>query len=326
MALIPNKNALQQFNYIFEAPGDTSYVKNFIKKFVDTPIASLETLTFKICKKNGTAINFGQDMLPFNHEYCFSSDQGDFTPPIDGYAPSPATLIINTPKHGLGLYVVGTSDSVRLYNVKLIDETKYPPTTTELRELNNIYTVAVYTASQDQFTINLPIITSVSPLPAKFTIKGNWKRVCNENGWYSRNKIDSATIVDNFIEIVTTDNHYLNKYDRIFISSNSATESTAFLNNHHIVTSIEGVGGKTFRISRSNIAIDDITINLSDDIDTNDDNLIDDPSGPTAPFGYIQRYGEYDQTIQNQMIISITCRDEDDSNVRSDNISYGTNF
>lgn len=318
MALIPNKTALSQFNYIYEAPGDTSYVKNFIKKFVDTPIASLETLTVKICKKNGSSINFGYDMLPHDHLYDFNSSNSDYTNP---------TLTLHSPNHGLGLIDGTNKDLIQLYNVTITDTSSYPHTATELHSLNKQYEVSAHTASNSEFKINI-LATDIPASYTKYTIQGTWKRVSNSNGWYSRNKINSVVIDPGSTEITitTTENHYLKKYDRIYISDDTTT-ITPYNNNHHIVTDIDST--TVFKISKGNIALDDITTNVPDYVDIDDDNLIDDTVtvGPlSTPFGYIQRYGEYDPTIQNQMIISITCRDEDDSEVRSDNISYGTHF
>ena len=334
MALIPNKTGLSNFNYIYEAPGDTSYVKNFIKRFVDTPIASLETITLKISKKDGKAVNFGQDMLPYNHEFDFNSTQIDYDNVNN-------TLVLNTPNHGLGIYdtitdiitnnSIITNDSINIFNVTITNNVTRQ--TTDLTTLHNSFVISSHMVDPNIFTINAPITVPINLIPIGFTnytINGKWKRNQNAEGWYSRNEITNTIFDNDDIKITTDKNHNLKQYDRIYISNNTSTINTVYNNNHHIVIKTKKeeptLTDTEFKISKGNIGLDDITSNVQSQLDADNDNEIDNPIANSATFGYIQRYGEYDPTIQNQMIISITCRDEDDSNVRSENIKYGTSF
>ena len=85
-------------------------------------------------------------------------------------------------------------------------------------------------------------------------------------------------------------------------------------------------------ILKNNIVLDDITFNINingAEVETEEnDTKIPDPvdPDPTLQFGFIQRYGDSDPSIQSMFIFNITQRDEDDERVRSCNISYGNHL
>ena len=98
---------------------------------------------------------------------------------------------------------------------------------------------------------------------------------------------------------------------------------------------------KKYIYIKSTLALDDITyIPLrpdQHDPENNEANLpidttlvnVEDPNFsenvlPTAPnFGFVQKYGEPDPSIQNMFIFNINTRDEDNQQVTSQNIPYG---
>ena len=115
-----------------ESPGDTSFIKNYIKKFVDTPLASLSTFTLRIRKPSGDIVNFGQDLYPYNRPYDFSETQVSL----------PAnTLTINTSNNDLG--VNANKDMIEIYDAKIkyqkLESNGLVTVTDTLNELNGSY-------------------------------------------------------------------------------------------------------------------------------------------------------------------------------------------
>tara|TARA_B100001248_G_scaffold262467_1_gene258649 strand:+ start:4795 stop:6192 length:1398 start_codon:yes stop_codon:yes gene_type:complete len=354
IALVPNRHALGNYNYILESPGDTSFIKNYIKKFVDTPLASLSTLTLRIRKPSGDIVNFGQDLYPYDRPYDFSETETSLNVGLN-------RLTINTIGNDLGLN--NQKDMIEIYDAKIkyqeLQSNGLVTVTEPLNELNRSWEATPEGTNQNFFieTTN-EITTKINNFTVNFTnwtITGKWRRAKNQNGYYSRVQIDSISIVDKVLTITTLTAHNLNKYDRIFITNNENTETTAWYNNYHIVTEIDNTlhdhdgdpntdevpKNNVFKISADNIALDDITyIPLrpdQHDPENNEANLpidttlvnVEDPNFsenvlPTAPnFGFVQKYGEPDPSIQNMFIFNINTRDEDNQQVTSQNIPYG---
>ena len=137
IALVPNSLGLNNYNYIYEKPGDTSFVKNFIKKFVDTPLASLSTITLKILKPDGTVMNFGNDMIKWDKEYCFSSCTNEQNG--DNII---LNLMLEQDGHDLKQDDENNKDGIVIYNAQVTYSDKknsYKKTTINFPALNGTY-------------------------------------------------------------------------------------------------------------------------------------------------------------------------------------------
>ena len=274
IAVVPNRNGLNNYNYILETPGDTSYIKNYIKKFVDTPLASLSTFTLKIKKPDGTLINFGNDLLPYDKEYFFSEGYVNTTTPINA-----ACLSITSNDHDLSCSIKAdnnsaynnsadnNSDVVNIYdstitydsilaNMSLKRITKsFPDLDGSYFKLyvqdNNIFSIELSPTVKDEInTDNYP----------NWVLGGKWKRAKHTDGYYSRVKISSVSINDKTIIVETNDDHHLQEYDRIYIDNIISTPKTRWFKNYHVVTEI--ISNNEFKLHTQNITSDDVTSNL----------------------------------------------------------------
>ena len=100
----------------------------------------------------------------------------------------------------------------------------------------------------------------------------------------------------------------------------------------HVVVDVDSDNNKfTLNVDNNTLQgiMDDVTQNpmLPSEV-TNDsgdivDTTIETTDLPTGNFGYIQKYGEPDPSIQSMFIFNINTRDVDDEQVRSENISFG---
>lgn len=332
IALVPNRHGLGNYNYILETPGDTSFIKNYIKKFVDTPLASLSTFTLRVRKPSGDIVNFGQDLYPYDRPYDFSVTETSLV----GF-----TLTINTPNNDLGVNLNDPSENtIEIYDAKIKYQKQQSnglvTVTEQLHELNGSYPTTP-AGNNSNFTITTTIShTNIDDKTGsdKWIITGKWRRAKHVNGYYSRVEIIGANLVGSTITIETSEKHYLKLHDRIFITYNTYDPNqptTAWYNNYHIV--IEEIDSKKFKIGADNIGLDDIThVPLQDnehdpinnEADPDIDTTLDGNDVPTGPnFGFIQKYGEPDPSIQNMFIFNINTRDEDNQQVTSQNIPYG---
>lgn len=349
MALVPNSLGLNNYNYIYEKPGDTSFVKNFIKKFVDCPLASLTTLTLKILKPDGSVMNFGNDMIPWDKEYYFSSSESENE--ITNFR-----LKFNNLGHDLK-----GDDKIIVYNAQVVyTNNNNQKITKSFPQLNGEYDYSNSTTGKvifsiitenealilinDKITINtkkiIDTITGfVEDSNGPITISGNWKRAYNDDGYYSRVAISVATPnpTTNIISVTTTNAHNLKIHDRIYIDHNKSSPQTNWIKNYHVVT--KRTGPKTFELNTNNVTqndLDDITDNPmlpnqawldNDDADPESTDPIESTeitdSIAQVSNIYLQRYGEPDPSIQNMFIFNIGTREEDNDNVMSQNISYG---
>ena len=357
LALIPNSLALNNYNYILSSPGDTSFVKNYIKKFVDTPLASLETLTIKFKKENKNIINFGQDLLPYDKEFSFTLTGLNNTFTALNINVGDDTLQINSPDHGL-VNSDTINDAIILYDVqvKYFDSITNKNIVKIVKSLNttilgNKRIPHVFTKDNFKIGVSEDLKNELSPSDnnsdgnkyyPNLVLTGKWKRVYRSDGNYSRVNIIDIQNIDNDknIKITTGTNHNLSTNDRIYISKNNDADSSYLYNNYHIV--IEKVAEDEFKINKNNIQISDIL--KEDDSDAVND-ITDNPMLPEEahlesddienttisnndivnnPLGiYMQKYGNPDPSIQNMLIFNITTRDEDSEHVMSQNISYG---
>lgn len=361
LALVPNRNGLGNYSYILETPGDTSFVKNYIKKFIDVPLASLSTLTIKIKKANHDIVNFGNDLLPYDKEYSFSVTNVPIDPINPPNPNTQSTYIINTTDHDLSYDDTDNKDQIEFYNCKItyLDPITRKTVIEDKPEFNGTYThngVAGGSPGADkQFTIGLitdnnkfiinaaAVANNSTPVPnaTNWTISGNWKRANNVNNFYSRIQITGANVNGSSIDVTTNVVHNLSVYDRIYIDYNNAqitNSRTHWYKSYHVVTTISST--TEFLVSADNITIEDFATGvLVDDVTFNPELLSDqqdNPAGDTIDttitgvqvqtdgnFGFLQKYGDADPSIQNMLIFNINTRDEDDENVRSQNISYG---
>lgn len=337
IALVPNRNGLGNYNYIVEQPGDTSFVKNYIKKFVDTPLASLSTFTIKIKKPDGKVVNFGQDLLPYDKETDFQVDYSEYTKDTN-------KLKVTSNNHELA-EDPNLKDNVEIVNAKIsyYKNDKYgnkKRITEDLPVLNKVYTNTYSSQHEIEFVVDLDYIKStyIDPIDYPNTnediiITGKWKRAKNENDFYSRVEIESVNINNNGeINVKTQKNHNLNKYDRILITKlEASSNSSVWYNSYHVV--VEITNDKEFKLNVDNNTLqgimDDVTQNpmLPTQV-TNDsgdivDTTIQNTDLPIGNFGYIQKYGNPDPSIQSMFIFNINTRDVDDEQVRSENISFG---
>lgn len=270
IAVVPNRNGLDNYNYILETPGDTSYIKNYIKKFVDTPLASLSTFTLKIKKPDGNLINFGNDLWPYDREYFFSEGYVNATNPING-----DVLSITSNNHDLSDNINSNNDSdvVNIYDSTITYDTflsngslkritksfpdldgsyfKLGNTSTLTLLDNNVFTIKVSQTVQNELTTaNYP----------NWVLGGKWKRAKHTDGYYSRIKISSVSISDKIITVTTASNHHLQAYDRIYIDNIISTPKTRWFKNYHVVT--ERTNDTQFKLHTQNITLDDVTQNL----------------------------------------------------------------
>lgn len=343
IALVPNRNGLGNYNYIVEQPGDTSFVKNYIKKFVDTPLASLSTFTLKIKKPDGNVVNFGQDLLPYDKETSFQVD-------YNSYEKADNTLTVTSNNHELA-EDPNVRDNLEIVNAKIsyYKKDQYgnkKRITEDLPALNKVYPDPYSSPNEIAFVVDLDSIESdynVNP-DANYTnektdilISGSWKRAKNENDFYSRVEIKGINtnniINDGQIIVETETKHYLNKYDRILITKLEASSiSSVWYNSYHVVVDVDSDNNKfTLNIDNNTLQgiMDDVTQNpmLPSQV-TNDsgdivDTTIKDTDILPSNFGYIQKYGNPDPSIQSMFIFNINTRDVDDEQVRSENISFG---
>ena len=323
IALVPNRHALGNYNYILESPGDTSFIKNYIKKFVDTPLASLSTFTLRIRKPSGDIVNFGQDLYPYNRPYDFSETETSLDVGLN-------RLTINTIGNDLGFN--NQKDMIEIYDAKIkyqeLQSNGLVTVTEPLNELNRSWEATPEGTNQNFFIeTTIEITNKIDNFTVNFTnwtITGKWRRAKNQNGYYSRVEITSANLVGNEITISTApSNHYLNIHDRIFITNDQIQPTTAWYNNYHIV--IDRIDSTTFKIGAENIGLDDITLppRLAEELDEDTVTILDGTDVPAANFGFLQKYGEPDPSIQNMFIFNINTRDEDNQQVTSQNIPYG---
>lgn len=352
IALVPNSLGLNNYNYIYEKPGDTSFVKNFIKKFVDCPLASLSTITLKILKPDGNVMNFGNDMIPWDKEYSFKS----FTNENNG---TKLHLKFENDGHDLKQddTVDDNKDGIVVFNAQVtyIDKKNNKKTTRSFPALNctydhdkvNLTTDENKTIILENDLIDITVdgdnkikaidqfVTS-DDTNGPITISGNWKRAYNENGYYSRVKINSIDPAsNNLLKITTAKNHNLKLHDRIYVDKYMEDPQTEWIKNYHVVVKFDDPpDDKVFYINKNNIPDHTLTsMAIADNFNTqnqsflnNDDdleevNLSDEPDDEGHFF--LQRYGEPDPSIQNMFIFNIGCREEDNDNVMSQNISYG---
>lgn len=353
MAIVPNSLGLNNYNYIYEKPGDTSFVKNFIKKFVDTPLASLSTITLKILKPDGNVMNFGNDMIQWDKEYSFSSSESEA-----------GITDFRLKFNNLGHDLKGDDtpkDKIIVYNAQVAYTNKNNQKITKsFQQLNGEYDYSNGTAGKvissvltenealilinDNIKINTEKIIDeidgfVEDSNGPITISGNWKRAYKADGYYSRVAIASASAdaATNIIDVATTTNHNLKQHDRIYIDKNIGDSQTQWIKNYHVVIKI--TGDTTFELNANNITQDDLINDITDnpilpnqawldndDADTEDNNdQIGTTEISTTPVAdvFLQRYGDPDPSIQNMFIFNIGCREEDNDNVMSQNISYG---
>lgn len=355
IALVPNRNGLGNYNYIVEQPGDTSYVKNYIKKFVDTPLASLSTFTLKIKKPDGNVVNFGQDLLPYDKETHFEVDYSK-------YDADSNELTVTSLAHELA-YDSNVRDHIEIINAKIsyYKSDQYgnkKRITDDLPALNKIHRDPYSTPDNIVFKVDLDDIqgTYINPpdypnINTDIKISGTWRRAKHADNHYSRVLINSITNIDTNVDtnektitVTTFTSHYLKNYDRIFISpSNPSIDTSVWYNSYHVVLDAETTA-KEFKLNVDNVTLrgimDDVTQNpvLPDDVQNNGD-IIDttmienEPDIPNQSlpnqslqignFGYLQKYGEPDPSIQSMFIFNINTRDVDDEQVRSENISFG---
>ena len=351
IALVPNRNGLGNYNYIVEQPGDNSYVKNYIKKFVDTPLASLSTFTLKIKKPDGNIVNFGQDLLPYDKETHFEVDYSD-------YDAATNKLTVTSLVHELA-DDPNVRDQVEIINAKIsyYKNNQYgnkKRITDDLSTLNKIYPDPYSNTNNIVFEVDLDDIQGAYINPPEYPnintdikISGTWKRAKNNNNYYSRVLINTITNIDTNVDtnektitVTTATAHYLKDYDRIFISPplGSTVDTSVWYNSYHVVLDAETTATE-FKLNIDNVTLrgimDDVTQNpvLPDDVQNNGDiidttMIVNDPnipnqSLPTGNFGYLQKYGEPDPSIQSMFIFNINTRDVDDEQVRSENISFG---
>lgn len=356
IALVPNSLGLNNYNYIYEKPGDTSFVKNFIKKFVDCPLASLSTITLKILKPDGNIMNFGNDIIPWDKEYFFSSNE-------NSEHQTKLRLKFNNIGHDLKQDDDLHKDKIIIYNAKVVYINKNNEKITKsFTQLNGEYDYSnsktnkvIYSKENEneelilvndsiKVTVENNKIKSIFELVTEndtnsvITISGNWKRAYNDNEYYSRIKITTITSGNDLLEINTKSNHNLNVYDRIYVDKNINDPQTEWIKNYHVVVKIEKNEPKKFYINKNNItdhtlsaiAIADNYYTQNQSFLNNDDELqvvnLDQnlPNTNNDNF-FLQRYGDPDPSIQNMFIFNIGCREEDNDNVMSQNISYGNN-
>ena len=340
IALVPNRNALANYNYILETPGDTSFIKNYIKKFVDTPLASLQTLTLSIRKPDGSVVNFGNDLLPYDKEFSYTFTLLN----IDDVKADQITL--ESPNNDLITNYDGESINIYSSTITYNEGTANGSLRKEgFPTLNGTYFSdsqnGTLTAETDTIVLT---ITGIKAFIENFRknanndiikhnikITGKWKRTKNELGHYSRIKIQTMAFPQNTdrIEITTEIPHNLKLHDRFYVDTENGSDTmTNWFKNFHVVT--ERISDTEFTIHRNNIVLDDITFNINingAEVETEEnDTKIPDPVDPNSEFGFIQKYGDADPSIQSLFIFNITQRDEDDERVRSCNISYGNHL
>jgi hypothetical protein len=293
LALVPNRHAFGNYNYILEAPGDTSFVKNYIKKFIDVPLASLNSLTVKIKKANHDIVNFGKDLLPYDKENSFSLNSSHHT---DNYI-----YKIDNINHDLAYYDPYNKDVIKFYDCKItyLDTVKNCNVTVDLPQFNKEYVASCLnddelddmSSSLNQYTLDnnneyfyIKNIESENfDSYTNWKITGKWKRVCNSNNYYSRIRIICIS-VENGVIIATVGNiygepvnHNLETYDRIYIDYSGNLPNgpkTHWYKNFHVVTGLGDINGKNsntkFRLSVDNITLEDFANNeLRDDVTQN---------------------------------------------------------
>lgn len=304
LALIPNSLALNNYNYILSVPGDTSFVKNYIKKFIDTPLASLETLTIKFKKENKNVINFGKDLLPYDREFSFTLSGLDNEFDALTVNQGADTLTIKSPDHGLVKDGDGGEDSIFIYDVQV----KYLDSITNryiVKYVNLLNTIILgsditpFEPTDDNFKINVSedLKNELSPLAdnsgdedyyPNLVLTGKWKRVYRSDGNYSRLKLVNIPQIDLTDDLVTLSclnlqKHHLNKNDRIYISHPTITNSTLYNNYHIVISTLDNpnipnvLSESKFQLSVSNIKISDI---LNED---NADAMNDITQNPSLP-------------------------------------------
>ena len=264
IAVVPNRNGLDNYNYILETPGDTSYIKNYIKKFVDTPLASLSTFTLKIKKPDGNLINFGNDLWPYDKETYFEVNYSDYDAATD-------KLTVTSLVHELA-EDPNLRDKVEIINAKIsyYETDNYgnqKRITSDLPQLNKVYTDPYSDANKIIFIVDLDFIqgTYINPpeypnIDTDIQISGTWRRATHSDGYYSRVKISSVSISDKTITVTTSSNHHLQAYDRIYIDNIISTPKTRWFKNYHVVT--ERTNDTQFKLHTQNITLDDVTQNL----------------------------------------------------------------
>ena len=278
IAVVPNELAINNYNLICQKPGDTSFLKNYIKKFVDCPLARLSTLTIKILKPNGDLINFGNDLININKKYYFSSNTNKDNTHNNWQL---LNLKIINNNHDLQKIDDLNCDTIQVFNSKI----KYKKNGKEYEKvfniLNNTYKYEDKCKSENNDnktlileTSNIQIKTDENSKIIKIqnilededitdiNFTGYWERVNNIDGFSSKIKIEDISDIDNNnIKLKVTKNHNLNKYDRIWIN-NTKNDSNSFSQNWHIIINIETIDTdidyQNISINKNNITQDDI--------------------------------------------------------------------
>ena len=196
LAMLPNRLALGNFNYIVDTPGDTRYVKDYIKTYIDTPMGSLDKLTVSLKKSDGNLIDFGNDLIPTNKPY-------DFT-----FVASASPTVITTTSHDLQV-----NDDIIITNS---DNT-----------LNAIHKVTTVT-SNDIFEVNVDT-TGATKLTGRFTRTGNSFSKVTINTVVDGG-LDSGT-GQQLLTITTANNHNLQLHDHFLADGSNNSQ----FNTYHVV-------------------------------------------------------------------------------------------